>query len=236
MGHMRLGSAENSSTTNSDNELYSRISHPLAGRRRTPGPLAGGTSGSEAQAQRLVVDPVHLVSWGGGLMPPVSSLEPRIREKALYSFYLPKLAEDGHSDEVLNRCVARATGKGLQGGSRSASVGALRAQGQAMPPAQASSHSCSWMQHSHSLAHGRSESSLGVTPRSGRRPGNWGPQTHGPAGQGQAGARSEARSAERRRSSPGPGRGLGSAPLGYLAGPESQWGPLARMLQKRSSV
>ena len=30
VGHMRLGSAENSSTTNSDNELYSRISHPLA--------------------------------------------------------------------------------------------------------------------------------------------------------------------------------------------------------------
>eukprot|EP00439_Symbiodinium_sp_Y106_P033469 s5329_g4.t1 len=70
----------------------------MATRKATPGP--------EAQAQRLVVDPVHLVSWGGGLMPPVSSLEPRIREKALYSFYLPKLAEDGHSDEVLNRCVA----------------------------------------------------------------------------------------------------------------------------------
>ena len=29
--------------------------------------------------------PRHLVTWGGGLMPAVGSLEPRIREKALYS-------------------------------------------------------------------------------------------------------------------------------------------------------
>eukprot|EP00439_Symbiodinium_sp_Y106_P033099 s1497_g3.t5 len=53
-----------------------------------------------------------------------------------------------------------ARAKGLPG-SRSASVGAL-GRGHAMPPAQGSSHSCSWMQHSHSLAHGRSESSLGL--------------------------------------------------------------------------
>ncbi|CAE7448739.1 metap1 [Symbiodinium sp. CCMP2456] len=202
--------------------------------RRGLGPLEGSRR-SEAEAQRgpLVVDPVHLVSWGGGLMPPVSSLEPRIREKALYSFYLPKLAEDGHSDEVLNRCVARATGatgKGLPG-SRSASVGALGAKGHAMPPAQASSHSCSWMQHSHSLAHGRSESqSLGLGlggPRSRTASSLLGPGP-GPGPASRSGARKEARD-ERRRSSP-PG------PLGYLAGPESQWGPLARMFQKRSSV
>ena len=39
MGHMRLGSVENSSKTNSDNELYSRIPHPSSGGRGVTTPL-----------------------------------------------------------------------------------------------------------------------------------------------------------------------------------------------------
>ncbi|CAE7654348.1 metap1 [Symbiodinium pilosum] len=172
----------------------------------------------------IVVDPVHLVSWGGGLMPPVSSLEPRIREKALYSFYLPKLAEDGHSDEVLERCIARAhgqhvtVGRSASGGSqparrlRSASVGSLPR----VPPA--ASHSCTWMQHSHSLTHGRSELNDINDSRSIRSSRSAGT------------LRSHAASTDRF------GHLRDGSGVGYLAGPERQWGPLARMLQKRSSV
>eukprot|EP00435_Cladocopium_sp_Y103_P062842 s332_g24.t1 len=40
---------------------------------------------SSTGCRRVVVDPVNLVTWGGGLMPTVGSLEPRIREKALYN-------------------------------------------------------------------------------------------------------------------------------------------------------
>lgn len=127
----------------------------------------------------MVVDPVHLVTWGGGLMPAVGSLEPRIREKALYSYYLPKLAEDGHSDEVMNRCIAKAHGRVPTGGSgvrRSASTGVLLGNlGPGAKAAQASSSSCTWMSHSHSLGHGRSEPQSitdlvqPVHPSSGRR-------------------------------------------------------------------
>ena len=35
--------------------------------------------------RRFFGDFRHLVTWGGGLLPAVGSLEPRIREKALYS-------------------------------------------------------------------------------------------------------------------------------------------------------
>eukprot|EP00439_Symbiodinium_sp_Y106_P027336 s1497_g3.t1 len=122
----------------------------------------------------------------------------------------------------------------LLGGSRSASVGAL-GRGHAMPPAQGSSHSCSWMQHSHSLAHGRSESSLGL----GVTTGGGTPLGPGPPSlirrEHSAGSARELRQTRRSSQPAGPGGPGGPGGLGYLAGPERQWGPLARML-KRSSV
>ena len=161
---------------------------------------------------RVVVDPVNLVTWGGGLMPAVGTLDTRIREKALYSYYLPKLAEDGHSDEVMNRCIAKAHGNRLPSGGgarRSASTGVLLGNLRGVNAAQSSSTSCTWMSHSHSLGHGRSEpQSITdiVHPSSGRRS-----VAKLPLGESKG--------------------GVGG--LGYIAGPQRQWGPLARMLNER---
>eukprot|EP00490_Sorites_sp_Unknown_P023758 CAMPEP_0114697666 /NCGR_PEP_ID=MMETSP0191-20121206/74042_1 /TAXON_ID=126664 /ORGANISM="Sorites sp." /LENGTH=168 /DNA_ID=CAMNT_0001997049 /DNA_START=29 /DNA_END=535 /DNA_ORIENTATION=- len=165
---------------------------------------------SSGGCRRVVVDPVNLVTWGGGLMPAVGSLDPRIRDKALYGYYLPKLAEDGHSDEVMNRCIAKAHGKRLpSGGSgvrRSASTGVLLGNVRNAQAAQAST-SCTWMSHSHSIGHGRSEpQSITDLVHPGRRVSKT--LTLGETKGGVGG-------------------------LGYVAGPQRQWGPLARMLNER---
>lgn len=82
----------------------------------------------------VVCQPENFLTWGGALLPRVETLEPRIRETALYRFYLPKLVEEGFQDpDVLRRVTAAALGTqhpGVNEVARNASLASVARAGE----------------------------------------------------------------------------------------------------------
>mmetsp|Transcript_70992 Transcript_70992/g.123131 ORF Transcript_70992/g.123131 Transcript_70992/m.123131 type:complete len:215 (-) Transcript_70992:19-663(-) len=161
--------------------------------------------------------PENYITWGGSLMPPIESIEPRVRREFLNRFYLPRLQEEHHAYEVLKRTAEKGlcTDSELKHPSALSSRRRAHAGFPSPPMAGSRSHatghrqtpllSCSLSEPN--VTSVRQRGGLGVATEDGRYGQLWLPR-----------------------------RANQQQPSGYLAGPRHMWGPVAHALHAQQRV